>query len=30
MEFEKIQKEPQKIWIIKKIFYTFAKKITPL
>lgn len=25
MEFEKIQKKPQKIWIIKKKFYTFAK-----
>ena len=25
MEFEKIQKKPQKIWIIRKKFYTFAE-----
>ena len=25
MEFEKIQKKPQKIWIIRKKFYTFVE-----
>ena len=30
MEFKKIQKKPQKIWIITKKFYTFAENNTTM